>query len=143
MVEESALLLEPPELILGAAPIALLLTAQVRTRAHQIHIVDILPAARHAARILQPHVLIACLQHGEPIRICQGLALHNAQQFGRAARATRRLYRREVECHGSGLFGERLGDVEYFPFGHWQGSNRGGRLGWDRHAAHTGTHHAC
>ena len=63
MIEHSVLLLlEAPELILGAAAVALLLAAEVGTGARQVAaVVQLQPAAGHAARLHQTHVLVSSL----------------------------------------------------------------------------------
>ena len=66
MIEQAVLLLlEAPELILGAAAVALLLAAEVGTGACQVAAaVQLQPAPGHAARLHQTHVLVSSLCRG-------------------------------------------------------------------------------
>jgi hypothetical protein len=63
MIEQAVLLLlEAPELILGAAAVALLLAAEVGAGARQVAAaVQLQPAPGHAPRLHQTHVLVSGL----------------------------------------------------------------------------------
>ncbi len=63
MIEQAVLLLlEAPELILGAASVSLLLATEVGAGARQVAAaVQLQPAPGHAARLHQTHVLVSSL----------------------------------------------------------------------------------